>query len=75
VTAGAACHENPAEACLKAIDEAISVRVSVSRSQWLSVPPTANFLWVQSLEQRAALYANVPMQAALSFLTHLEQYH
>lgn len=63
---GACCHELPAAACAKAIDEAVSVR-SVLRPDPNPVP-AKDFTWLHQLEQHAAIYASPQTAPMLSFL-------
>jgi ribosomal protein S12 methylthiotransferase accessory factor len=64
-SAGAGCHELPAAACAKAIDEAVSVR-SVLRPDPNPVP--TDFSWLHQLEQHAAVYASPQTAEMLAFL-------
>lgn len=66
---GAATRSDPMEACTKAIDEAVSVRVSVrGRTFSEGLPSFENFEWVQSLDSHALLYAAWENTPALDFL-------
>jgi len=56
---GAACHEDPATACAKALDEAVSGRVASRFKGWTgTVSSLTGFDWVQRLEHHMLLYAN-----------------
>jgi ribosomal protein S12 methylthiotransferase accessory factor len=71
---GASCRSDPIAACAKALDEAISVRVSVQNQRLFGdlSPYVARFDWVHSLEQHSLLYANWKSSLALDFLLHQE---
>jgi ribosomal protein S12 methylthiotransferase accessory factor len=68
---GAACHDEPALACAKAMDEAVSIRVALRAERWAAdVPSFANFDWVQRLEHHMLLYAGWRDSPALDFLVN-----
>jgi ribosomal protein S12 methylthiotransferase accessory factor len=66
--AGASCKSDPAGACSKALDEAVSVRVSARKMGSASLPSLTDFSWVQSLEMHELLYAHWRGSPALDFL-------
>jgi ribosomal protein S12 methylthiotransferase accessory factor len=67
--AAAACRADPAEACAKALDEAVSARISARRFASPNlVPSFQEFDWVRSLECHELLYAHWPATPALDFL-------
>ncbi len=70
LSAGAACTADPLQACAKALDEAVYVRVpSQSRPKDArEVPSTSDFNWVQQLDDHRALYAAWPSPPATRFL-------
>lgn len=68
-TVGAGCHEDPDRACAKALDEAVSIRVSLRWDKWeREIPSTSTFDWVERLEHHMLLYAGWEGSPALDFL-------
>jgi ribosomal protein S12 methylthiotransferase accessory factor len=65
-SAGACCHELPAAACAKAIDEAVSVRSFLK--PYPDPVPVKDFTWMHQLEQHAAIYASPQTAPMLAFL-------
>ena len=66
---GAACNEDPAAACAKALDEAVSGRVASRFSKWRAeVVSFTEFNWVQRLEHHMVLYASWRDSPAFDFL-------
>lgn len=58
--AGASCGADPVRACCKALDENVSVRLTMIHDPGpLPEPMLSKFDWVVSLHQHAALYADV----------------
>ena len=69
LTCGAACHEDPVEACAKALDEAVSIRVSLRWDKWnRELPSLKKFDWVRRLEDHMLLYAGWKDSPAFDFL-------
>jgi ribosomal protein S12 methylthiotransferase accessory factor len=66
--AGASCKSDPVAACTKALDEAVSVRVSARKMGLANLPPLGDFSWVRSLELHELLYAHWRASPALDFL-------
>jgi ribosomal protein S12 methylthiotransferase accessory factor len=64
---GACCHELPAAACAKAIDEAVSIRSFLR--PYPDPVPVKDFTWLHQLEQHAAIYASPQTAPMLAFLT------
>jgi ribosomal protein S12 methylthiotransferase accessory factor len=64
LTAGASCHEDPARACCKAIDEAVAVRLAIPRTPSKLGHPD-DFRAIDTLEAHAALYAHWPHSPAV----------
>jgi thiazole/oxazole-forming peptide maturase SagD family component len=68
-TVGACCHPSLERACCKALDEAISVRVSLRHEKWQrTIPDFEDFDWVRQLEDHMVLYGSWPESPALGFL-------
>jgi ribosomal protein S12 methylthiotransferase accessory factor len=65
-SAGACCHELPAVACAKAIDEAVAIRSFLR--PYPDPVPAKDFTWLQQLEQHAAIYASPQTAPMLAFL-------
>ena len=66
---GAACNPNPVIACTKAIDEAVSIRLSLRHDKWSREIPSLNdFKWLRNLDQHMTLYANWKNTPAFDFL-------
>jgi ribosomal protein S12 methylthiotransferase accessory factor len=69
ITVGAACREDPAVACSKALDEAVSLRVVLRNPSFQrDLPSLEQFDWVQGLEHHALLYADKRSTSILGFL-------
>lgn len=69
VTVGASCHADALSACCKALDEAVSVRYSLSHDKWRrSAPSLSEFSWVRRLEDHMVLYGSWPDSPAFSFI-------
>jgi ribosomal protein S12 methylthiotransferase accessory factor len=64
LSAGAACHEDPARACCKAIDEAVAVRLAIPQTR-SKVRHTDDFGAIDTLEAHAMLYARWPDSPAV----------
>jgi ribosomal protein S12 methylthiotransferase accessory factor len=67
-TVGAACNEDPARVCAKAIDEAVSVRFAV-RPLPLDPRCMADFRFIDNLHAHASLYASWPASEAVRHFT------
>jgi ribosomal protein S12 methylthiotransferase accessory factor len=63
---GACCHELPAAACAKAIDEAVAVRSALRPDP--NPSPLHDFTWLHHLEQHAAVYTSPRAAPMLAFL-------
>jgi ribosomal protein S12 methylthiotransferase accessory factor len=73
LTVGAACRDDVAAACAKALDEAVSARVAVHGSEGFAPPSLTDFSWIADLEQHARLYAAGHLRQAFDFLLDGEQ--
>lgn len=68
-TVGASCHQSLERACCKALDEAVSVRVSLRHEKWQRANlDFEEFDWVRRLEDHMVLYGSWPESPALAFL-------
>jgi ribosomal protein S12 methylthiotransferase accessory factor len=68
--AGASCHPDITHACIKAIDEAMSLRIQFNpvAESAVELPSLADFSWLVSLQQRLDLYSHWKNSSALDFL-------
>jgi ribosomal protein S12 methylthiotransferase accessory factor len=64
LSAGASCHEDPARACCKAIDEAVAVRLAIPHTR-SKVRHTEDFSAIDTLDAHAVLYAHWPDSPAV----------
>ena len=68
-TVGAACHADAAFACVKALDEAMCIRIVQKEfGKTRTFPSLTEFDWLKSLEDRADLFAQWKGSPALDFL-------
>ena len=68
ITVGAATRDDPAIACAKALDEAVSIRVAVRGEDAKAIPSRSSFAWVEHLDDHSRLYAHPGMEHAMEFL-------
>ena len=68
LTVGAACRNDPAGACAKALDEAVAVRLAMHGAEDFAPPSLDDFLWLDDLDQHAKLYAAGYLGEAFDFL-------
>lgn len=68
LTVGAACRDQAAAACAKALDEAVAIRIAVRG--WEAFEPRSldSFEWMNELEHHARLYAAGYLREAFEFL-------
>jgi ribosomal protein S12 methylthiotransferase accessory factor len=64
LTAGASCHEDPARACCKAIDEAVAVRLAIPQTR-SKLRHSDDFRTIDTLDAHAALHAHWPDSPAV----------
>lgn len=68
VVVGASCKSDPGAACAKAVDEAVSARVSLRGTEGFLPPSREHFDWVTMLEHHPLLYAGGTLTHAFDFL-------
>ena len=68
---GASCQADAISACTKAVDECISIRLSLLSGRWnKDIGPCTSFEWVHGLEDHMLLYGAWKDTDAFDFLIH-----